>query len=465
MNLLEQLRKSPGLQPVPADQLKWLLDNSTIRELDAGEFLFRRDDPADYMFVVFEGRAKVFTIQNNQQRDLFELVPGDISGLLPFSRLKVAQGFAQVVEPMKVLTTSREKLKELVCTHYELTEKLVHEMTSRVREFTSNQRQDEKMMALGKLSAGLAHELNNPAAAIVRSSQELKKHLGYTPGRFKRVIAMKLQPGQVDAVNDILYARVAEGRKNIGLRERNHLEEEILDWFDDNEVAGGEDLAENFVEYGIGTAELDEVKKHIPSAELEPVLQWLDNVLTTERMAGDIFEAANRISKLVSSIKSYSHMDRGHDRIKIDVHTGIRDTINLLAYKMRKANIAVKEELSQDLPQVFIQPGEMNQVWTNILDNAIDALDNTPEATIVVRSWKERNLVKVSVTDNGPGIPENLMSSIFDPFFTTKEVGKGSGLGLEIVQSIVKQHDGSVSVESKPGQTTFTVCLPIEHKA
>lgn len=460
MNLIAQLKKSPSLEHVPEEQLQWLIDNSEIRNIGEGDFLFRKGEPADHMLIILAGKARVYILQNNQKREMFELEPPDITGLLPFSRLKTAMGSAEVVEPLTVLATPRNTLKELVCTHYELTEKLVHEMTSRVREFTSTQRQNEKMMALGKLSAGLAHELNNPAAAIVRSSNELKKHLSYTTERFKRVIAMKLDPAQVDAVNDILYARATEGRRNVGLRERNKLEEEILDWFDDNDLPGCDDLTENFVEYGIGPAELARVKEHIPAEELPPVLQWLDNVLTTEKMVGDIHDASARISKLVQSVKSYSHMDRGHDKVKVDVHAGLRDTLNLLGHKIRKANIHVNENFGQNLPPIEISPGEMNQVWTNILDNAIDAVEGTPAPTVTIQTYAERDFLNIAFTDNGPGIPDDIIGKIYDPFFTTKEVGKGSGLGLEIVQSIVKQHDGKVKVDSKPGATTFTVCIP-----
>lgn len=461
MDVLKKLQENPGLQGVPDHQLQWLIDNSECLDYAEGEYLFRKGEPADHMMIILEGRAKIYTEQNNQKREMFELEPPDISGLLPFSRLKTALGFAEVVEPVKLLRTHRDTLKELVCTHYELTEKLVHEMTSRVRDFTSLQRQNEKMLALGKLSAGLAHELNNPAAAIARSSDELKKHLHYTPERFKEVIAMKLEPSQVDAVNEILYSRAAEGRRNLGLKERNQKEEDILDWFDDNGLDGADDLADNFIEYGIGPDELDKVKEYIPADELVKVLAWLDNVLTTERMVGDINEASVRISRLVSSVKSYSHMDRGHDKVLSDIHKGLKDTLVMLDHKLRKSNISLEIDFASDLPMINILAGEMNQVWTNIIDNAIDALEGVNNPTLAVRSLKDREFLNVKITDNGPGIPADVVDKIFDPFFTTKEVGKGSGLGLEIAKNIVVQHNGSIKVASKPGETTFTICLPL----
>ena len=462
MNVLEIIGENPSLQGVPIEQLQWLIDNSECREFKEGEFLFKKGEPADNMIILLSGKVKAYALQNNQKRELFELERNDITGLLPFSRLKIAVGIAEVVEPTTVLLTSREKLKELVCTHYDLTEKLVHEMTSRVREFTSMQRQNEKMMALGKLSAGLAHELNNPAAAIVRSSDELKKHLNYTPERFKRVISMKLEPGQVDAVNTILYQKASEGRRDLGLRERNQKEEEIQDWLDDNDLEGGDDLADNFIEYGIGPGELDKVREHIPAEQLMAVLLWLDNVLTTERMVGDINEAATRISKLVQSVKSYSHMDRGHDKVLTNIHLGLKDTLVMLDHKLRRSNISLAMDFGSDIPPVSILPGEMNQVWTNIIDNAIDALEGVPQPVLTVKSVRDGEFVKIHITDNGPGIPEDLMSKIFDPFFTTKEIGKGSGLGLEIAKKIVEQHNGSLKAASQPGKTTFTVCIPLK---
>lgn len=462
MDILKTLKENPSLEGVPEHQLQWLTDHSEVKTLKEGEFLFKRGDAADHMHIILSGRALVYALQNNQRRDLFELLPPDISGLLPFSRLKNAVGFAEVVEEMQVLLTGRTMLKEMVCNHYELTEKLVQQMTSRVREFTSMQRQNEKMMALGKLSAGLAHELNNPAAAIVRSSDELKKHLKYTPERFKTVISIRLTPEQVDAVNDILYTKAAQGRLNIGLKERNQKEEEILDWFDDHHLDCGEELVENFIEYGIGVEDIEQVKKHLTDETLVPVLYWLDNVLTTEKMVGEIHDASTRISKLVHSVKSYSHMDRGHDKVLTDIHLGLNDTLNMLGHKLRKQNIGVKLEFGANIPQMKILPGEMNQVWTNIIDNAIDALEGWPDPVLEIRSLMDRAFVNVLITDNGPGIPPDVLGKIFDPFFTTKEVGKGSGLGLEIAKNIVEQHNGSLRVTSKPGQTIFTICIPVK---
>jgi signal transduction histidine kinase len=464
MDLLKALMENPSFQGVPEEQLQWLIDNSECRDFEEGEFLFKKGDPADHMMIILSGKARAYALQNNQKRDLFELEPPDISGLLPFSRLKTAVGYAEVVQPTSVLLTSREILRELVCNHYELTERLVQEMTSRVREFTSMQRQNEKMMALGKLSAGLAHELNNPAAAIVRSSDELKKHLHYTPERFKDVMTMKLEPSQVDAVNTILYSKALEGRRALGLRERNQLEEDISDWFDDNDLEGADDLADNFIEYGIGPEELDKVKDYIPASELLAVLYWLDNVLTTERMVGDINEASTRISKLVQSVKSYSHMDRGHDKALTNIHIGIKDTLTMLDHKIRKANISLAIDVASGIPPVNLLAGEMNQVWTNIIDNAIDALEGVPSPMLTVKSVKDGEFVKVLIIDNGPGIPADLIGKIFDPFFTTKEVGKGSGLGLEIAKNIVEQHNGSLKATSKPGETIFTVCIPLKDK-
>ncbi|WP_339792872.1 ATP-binding protein [uncultured Imperialibacter sp.] len=464
MDLLKALQENPSLQGVSDDQLQWLIDNSERRDFREGEFLFKKGEPTDHMMIVLSGKARAYSTQNNQKRELFELEPPDISGLLPFSRLKTAIGSAEVMQPTTVLLTSREKLKELVCTHYDLTEKLVQQMTSRVREFTSMQRQNEKMMALGKLSAGLAHELNNPAAAIVRSSDELKKHLAYTPERFKQVISMKLEEEQVDAVNAILYEKAKAGRQSLGLRERNKQEEDILDWFDDNDLKGGDDLAENFIEYGIGPKELDMVREYIPEKELLPVLFWLDNVLTTERMVGDINEASTRISKLVQSVKSYSHMDRGHDKAPTNIHIGIKDTLTMLDHKIRKANISLAIDVASGIPPINLLAGEMNQVWTNIIDNAIDALEGVPSPMLTVKSVKDGEFVKVHIIDNGPGIPPDLLGKIFDPFFTTKEVGKGSGLGLEIAKNIVEQHNGTLKATSRPGETIFTVCIPLKDK-
>jgi signal transduction histidine kinase len=336
-------------------------------------------------------------------------------------------------------------------------------MTTRVREFTALQQQNEKMMALGKLSAGLAHELNNPAAAIVRGSTSLKKHLQLLPDTFKKVIAIRMNEADVDAVNNKMFEVLGRPQRPVlTLLQKKQQEDELIECLEEKGVDNVEDIAENFVEFGFSEEDMHAFTELIPPAYLSPVLNWINNNLVTEKMVGDIQEASQRISGLVSAVKNFTHMDKGQDKEFVDVHSGIRNTLTMLQHKIKKENIALVEDFDTTLPPVKASVGALNQVWTNIIDNALDAMETVPKAVLRIKTERYKEYVQVTVQDNGPGIPAEIQSKIFDPFFTTKEIGKGTGLGLDVVNRIVKQHRGSIDVKSVPGQTTFLVCFPID---
>jgi signal transduction histidine kinase len=459
--IIDFLKQTDALGSVPDAQLSWLVEHSNCKTLEEGDFIFRRGEPADDMIIVLSGKLKLYIQQQNSTKEMGFFEPGDISGLLPFSRLKTAIGFAQACQTSEVLLTHRDKMPELVAQNYELAQALVQLMTSRVRDFTSTQQQDEKMMALGKLSAGLAHELNNPASAIARSSDSLLRHLKNTPERFKQVIMMEVDVEQVDAVNKLLFQKLGElGQSGLSMREKIKLEDEFLDWLEDREIDNADDITENLLEFNFSPSDLDRLEEILTPEVMSPVFNWINNVMTTEKTVQDIHKSSTRIAELVQSVKSYSHMDRAQDAQRIAILTGIRDTLNLLSYKIKNAKIDVMLEVDENL-QVDINPGQINQVWTNLIDNAIDALEETSEPRIMITSKLDRDRIRIEMEDNGPGIPEEIRSQIFDPFFTTKTVGKGSGMGLDISAKIVRGAGGDIQVVSQPGKTVFSVILPI----
>jgi signal transduction histidine kinase len=335
-------------------------------------------------------------------------------------------------------------------------------MTDRVRNFTALQQQNEKMLALGKLSAGLTHELNNPASAIVRDSESLLKHLQLEPETFKSVIAIRMEPEHVDAVTKKLFRVLSENREvELTLRQRTAKEEELSALFDEMGIDNGTEIAENFVDFGFETNDIVLFKNHVPEQYFSPIFNWINNVLVTERMVQDIGESARRIANLVTSVKNYTHMDRGQDKQYADIRFGIKNTIQMLIYRIKKGNITMVKEFDETLPPVKANIGELNQVWTNLIDNAIDSMEPNGKGTLTIKTERDKEYVQVSIIDDGPGIPEEVRSRIFDPFFTTKEIGKGTGMGLETVQRIVHQHNGSIKVTSEPGRTAFIVCFPI----
>ncbi len=462
--IADQIAAFESLANVPRDQVEWVVERGELRQEQAGNKIITSGEPIDHMFFMLEGVSAFRLEQNGQYKELGRIEVGTISGALPYSRGQFATANGVAITDCTAFFLHKKYFKDLICTCHELTEVLVHQMTDRVRNFTRFQQQNEKLMALGKLSAGLAHELNNPAAAIVRSAESLQSHLGTVPDKFKKVISMKVNDDQIDYVNDLVFGKLEKGiDKSESLMAKTEREDDLTDWLDDNGYGDCYMLSETLADYGFCADDLDGVKDNIGETEFPSVIEWIDNVLTTEKMVGEIKDASSRISKLVNSVKSYSHMDRSDDFEQTDLHEGIHTTLNILNHKLKKNKVEIVEELDNELPAINAQPGELNQVWTNVIDNALDAMENDG-GTLKIQTLKQADNAVVKITDSGPGIPEDVKNQIFDPFFTTKDVGKGTGLGLEVVMKIVEKHKGRVSVESVPGETTFEFCFPINSK-
>lgn len=459
---VETLKEFEALKSVPDDQLQWLIDHCENRFFGDMEKLSEPGKPLEGPHFIISGKMRLFMPTNYSKREIGDFGPGDITGYLPFSRGRVSKFYTKSIGELHLLTLPDEHMQEMIRTQFELTEALVHVMSTRVRDYTAMQQQNEKMMALGKLSAGLTHELNNPASAIVRDSLSLKKQLGMSTKTFKKLTTIRIGDEDIDAVNDKLFG-IIEHREpvKLSLRQRTALEEELGEWLTDRNVDEGYEFAANMVEFNFCTKDLEEFGQHIPEEHFAAVFGWINNNLVVEKMVEDILEAASRISNLVNSVKNFTHMDRGEDKQFADIHQGIRNTITMLGYKLKKGNITLVEEYDETLPPVKALIGELNQVWTNIIDNAIDAMAPNGGGTLTIKTGRDREFVQVFIEDTGVGIPEESIGLIFDPFFTTKEMGKGTGMGLEVVQRIVKQHHGSVKVTSEPGHTSFEVCFPI----
>lgn len=458
--IIDKISKFPALTEVPLTQIEWIVERGTLEELKAGDEFFKPGDIIDRMFIMLEGATNFMMERNGQYMEVGRLEAGEISGALPYSRAQSSSANGTVVVDAKVFTLNKSFFHDMICECQDLTEVLVHMMSDRVRSSTKSQQRDEKLMALGKLSAGLAHELNNPAAAIVRSSESLQQHLSHVPEKFKKVISMKVNNEQIDAVNEILFGKIKNGiDKSESLMNRTNREDELTDWLDDNGFGDCYMLSETLAEYGFCDNDLDNLKDMLGTESFPSVVGWIDNVLTTEKMVGEIKEASNRISKLVSSVKSYSHMDRSTDFEPTNVHEGIHSTITILNHKLKKNKVSLVEDLDPELPNIRAVSGELNQVWTNVIDNALDAMEEG--GTLELATTKNAVNVMVHITDSGPGIPEEIQSRIFEPFYTTKDVGKGTGLGLDVVQQIVDRHKGHIKLDSKPGKTTFEFCFPI----
>ena len=357
-----------------------------------------------------------------------------------------------------MLVVPREHLRALTEKCHELTSILVHRMVDRARDFTSSELHDEKMISLGRLSAGLAHELNNPASAIERSAALLGSRIEDVEQAARALGTAGLTDAQFDAIDGV--RNVCAAAPEQGVRspiEHAEREEAITDWLADRglDTAAAEALAET----AVTTEALDRLAGVVDGPALNAALRWAAAGCSVRRLASEIQDAATRIAGLVLAVKGFTHMDQAAAAGPVDLVQSLGNTVAVLKSKARGKSVAVSVTVEPGLPRVRGFAGELNQIWGNLIDNALDAVPESGRVEVVAGHGSRRVVVRIA--DNGPGIPAEIRDRIFDPFFTTKAAGQGTGLGLDIVRRLVQHNEGEISVESQPGRTEFRVTLPI----
>ncbi len=458
---LDELRTAiPPLASLSDEDVSVLLDMSEEKSGDVGDILFKQGEPAEHLLLLLEGSMVIQAVKEGKEVGHFVVSSGSISGMLPRSRMTEWAGTSRASEPIRWLAIHRDRFGELLDRAPDLDPILAGALADRIRWATRTEQQQDKLTALGKLSAGLAHELNNPAAALKRTSQALRERLDQMPDRVHLLAKYDLSPNQLAFACAI--SETIDGHCRLSAMERSEREDELVDWLADHGVDDGFDLAETFVEAGMDTVTLNKFVLHLPPEAVGDVLRWVETSVAADLMLRDIAAAASRISDLVSSVKSYSHMDQAAVHEPTDLHEGLDSTVTMLGYQLRHGNVTVERDYADDLPHISAVGGQINQVWTNLIDNAIDAMKDGGTLTIQTRPDAHRGGVCIEIRDTGEGMDEQTQSRIFEPFFTTKRVGEGTGLGLDVVRRIVESgHGGTIEVESEPGSTVFRVRLPM----
>lgn len=446
-----------AFQNLPAEVLAWLAEHGQLCRYADGETVVRAGEPTSHMLALVAGGLSYYRSENGQQGPVFRVEAGQVTGVLPYSRLQTAKGQGLAVGETTLLLLPRTEFPALEQVSPELVQRLVGIMNDRARDEVRGQERDDKLRALGKLSAGLAHELNNPAAAIARAADVLSNMLKSKPVLLKNLL---LACPPAEAVAALLSAGIPETTAPPrSALVRADCEDELADWLETQGCADGYELAPSLLDAGHTAATLAPLVEPLPAPARPPALAWLEGHLAVVRLSRDIHEASQRISTLVGNVKAYSHMDRASGREPLDLKAGIDSTLNMFDHALRHKNVQLTRTYAPDAPLVLAEAGQLNQVWTNLIDNAIDALPASG-GTLAVQSVKQPGGVCVSIIDNGSGIAPEVLTHMFEPFYTTKPAGEGSGLGLDIARRIVQEHGGRLQGQSVPGRTEFSVWLP-----
>ena len=454
--LVGELRKVAPFADQPQADLEWFVSQTQEVRFEAGGLIIKEGAPADTMLVMLEGEFRARRESGPQDGPVFTVRAGEVTGVLPFSRMKTVGVTGRAVLPTRVLAFPSAHFPELFQRMPELSQRLVGLLTDRVRNVTREEQQREKLAALGKLSAGLAHELNNPSAAARRSAAALRDCLERI-----RVAARSSRLGPEDCgllaqrEEEIRSApKPAENKDEFARVER---EEAIQSWLERRGVADAWKLAPLLADANLTDAQLDSFAS-AAGRSLGPELTRFATLLEMERIAAELDQSTARISDLIKAIKEYSYMDQAPLQ-EVDIKNSLETTLIIMHHKLKRG-ILVTRDFAPDLPKVMAYGSELNQVWTNLIDNAVDAMKE--KGKLLVRAVRENEYVLVEIADDGPGIPPEVQSRIFEPLFTTKGVGEGTGLGLDVVHRIVRKMRGLVSVKSVPGDTRFQVRIPIQ---
>jgi signal transduction histidine kinase len=443
-------------ESVPRAELEWLGARGHVERLAAGTLISESGSAVDAMWIVLVGRVAAHAPHAGGLRNYQEVGPGFIGGAMPFSRLRTVPVRVVAEDDTTLFMLSRSHFTDLVRECPELTAALVHHMVDRSRDYRTAQIHDERMQSLGRLAAGLAHELNNPASGASSHARSLASLLNDLHAGSTALAHARLTDEQLDAVEAVrrMCNDACLPRSPLELADR---EEEFSEWLlahDIDPTAGSALAGAN-----VSVAALEQLASVLPAETLGVAIGWAASDAAARETTAHIAAATERIHALVAAVKGFTFMDREGVPDHVDIARGLTDTVAMLESKLRSKSVRVRLETAEDLPAVYGFGSELNQVWEKLIDNAIDAAP--VEGTVTLTATRRGDFVVVRVVDDGGGIPEEHRARIFDPFFTTKGIGLGTGLGLDIARRFVHRNNGDLDFSSQPGHTVFRVRLPV----
>jgi signal transduction histidine kinase len=454
----EELRKIPLLTELVDEDLLTLLEAAETIEVREGTLVIREGDHGDTLFIVVEGELEIFRESGGQDAPLAIFGPGSFAGEMALVGGGPRSASARATRDTKLLVIHKDVFDRLLSTSSHAAIAVLQTVLRRLKSTEAMLVNQEKMAGLGRLAAGLAHELNNPAAALQRSTDQMQPLLADWE---TACIALELSWFNDEQIESLGQLRSEVTGCVAGLPaedplERADREDRLTDWLDDRGIEKAWDIAANLATICWDTDRLDELAETLPEERLAPVLSWFSAGCAIHSMLSEMRTSATQLSRIVAAVKTYSHLDRA-PADRVDLNEGIENTLIILRHKLR--GIHITRRYCDGSPLIEGYPAELNQVWTNIIDNAVDAMGG--KGSLTIETAEDGENVYVKITDSGPGIPPEVLPRLFEPFFTTKSVGVGTGLGLHIAYNIVVQrHRGTIDVDSEPGRTTFNIVLP-----
>jgi signal transduction histidine kinase len=462
LDLVTRLKALSAFGKIPVEELEWLTSHGQRAEGKAGTIAAPKGKRIENLWIVLSGHIAIRVDRGAGLHRVMEWLTGDVGGMLPYSRMTGPPGDTYYEKETDLLLIHEKHFPEMIHRCPGFTAQTVHLMLDRARTFNTSELQDEKMISLGKLAAGLAHELNNPASALVRNAKMLLESLPKADLAARAMGVTPLDGARVEAIERTrATCLTAPADRVLSPLEQADREDEFAEWLERHELDAGYAVA--LAETAVTIKALENLANAMSGETLETALRWMATGCATHALALDIERAATRIYELVAAVKRFTYMDKLAGPDSVDIEAGLRDTLRVVASKAKEKGASIALDIEPDLPRAYANGGALNQVWLNLIDNALDAIP--PSGSIRIKAQRENDGIVVRLIDNGTGIPPDIMQRIFDPFFTTKPPGEGTGLGLDIARRLLRRYHGEISFSSQPGHTECVVRLLAENHA